>query len=214
MEKEDLPRDFNQFIKRLIIGLKGIYFRDVIKSSSGYNLIKADGVYLEAIKQIKDSIRKSLSNISYSVKKNYNGRANELSNYLEGIIKTHINNYIKDFNASVPKVGNKQQSAGYPDLIIEFDKKKYIYIEVKTYQKKTILSGLRTFYFKPSDNNKISESCPHILIGFEVESLGRNNRSPFLINDFKIIDLYKLKVNLKPEFNASNPDIYKICDKL
>ena len=214
MQKEGKPKDFVQFIKRLIIGLHKIYFRDVIKASSGYSLLKADGIYLSAIDKIKTSLKSSLSEISNSVKRNYNGRANELSNYLEGVIKNHINNNLADIKASIPAVGDKKQSAGYPDLIIEFDKNKYIYIEVKIYQEKTINSSLRTFYFKPSENNKISESCPHILIGFEVESLGKENRSPFIIKGFKIIDLYHLKVDLKPEFNASNPDIYKNCEEI
>lgn len=209
-----MSNEFNLFIKRLMKGARGILFRDVIKTSTGYNLIKADGVYLNTINKIKTSIRNSLSLISASTKKSYTGRANELSNYLEGVLKIHINNKLSDINASIPKVGKKKQSAGYPDLIIEFDKQKYIYVEVKIYQKKTINSKLRTFYFQPAENNKISESCPHILIGFEVESLGQNNRSPFIIKDFKIVDLYSLKVDLKPEFNASNPAIYKDCNEL
>lgn len=206
--------EFDSFIRRLIIGAPNVLFRDVIKSSCGFNILRADGIYLEAIKKIKKSLSEDLNPISNSVEKNYEGRANELSNYLEGIVKIHINNKLKDFVASIPTVGKNRQSAGYPDLIVEFDKKKYIYIEIKTYQEKTIKSGLRTFYFKPSEKNKINESCPHILFGFEVESLGENNRSPFRINNLKIIDLYDLKVTLKPEFNASNPMIYKNCREI
>ncbi len=207
-------KEFDLFIKRLIKGATNVLFRDVIKSSSGFNLLKVDGVYLEAVQKIKESLKADLKSISQSVEKNYKGRANELSNYLEGVLKTHINNKLKGFVASIPKAGKSKRSAGYPDLIVGFDKGKYIYIEVKTYQKKTINSSLRTFYFKPSKQDKIMESCPHILIGFEVESLGENNRSPFKINNFKIMDLYNLRVTLKPEFNANNPIIYRNCQEL
>ncbi|MBL7147960.1 MAG: hypothetical protein ISS82_03990 [Nanoarchaeota archaeon] len=206
--------EFDLFIKRLIKGAQNVFFRDVIKSSSGFNIYKVDGVYLDAILKIKESLKKDLGSISKSVERNYQGRANELSNYLEGVVKTNINNNLKGFVASIPKAGKNKQSAGYPDLIVEFERGKYIYIEIKTYQKKTINSGLRTFYFKPSEQDKVMESCPHVLMGFEVESLGRNNNSPFKINNFKIMDLYDLKVNLKPEFNASNPMIYKSCKEI
>lgn len=207
-------KEFDLFIKRLIEGAANVLFRDVIKSSCGFNIIKVDRVYLEAVKKIKESLKADLNSISNTVEKNYKGRANELSNYIENVIKTHINNKLKGFVASIPAIGKSKQSAGYPDLIVEFDKKKYIYIEAKTYQIKTIKSKLRTFYFKPSEKNKITESCPHILIGFEVESLGGNNRSPFKVNNFKIIDLYDLRVTLKPEFNANNPMIYQNCREL
>ena len=159
-------------------------------------------------------MKTDLNSISKSVERNYQGRANELSNYLEGVIKIHINNNLKGFVASIPKAGKNKQSTGYPDLIVEFERGKYIYIEVKIYQNKAINSSFRTFYFKPSKQDKIMESCPHILIGFEVESLGKNNTAPFRINNVKIMDLYDLKVNLKPEFNASNPMIYKSCKEI
>lgn len=209
-----LMEDFDIFVRRLIKGAKNVLFRDVVKSASGFNILKVDGVYLEAIKQIKESLKSDLDSISKSIEKNFSGRANELSNYLEGVVKTHINNKLRGFLASIPKAGKNRRSAGYPDLIVEFEKGKYVYVEVKTYQIKTINSSLRSFYFKPSEQNKIMESCPHIIIGFEVISLGRNNRSPFKINNFKIVDLYDLKVDLKPEFNANNPAIYRGCKEI
>lgn len=206
--------EFDSFIRRLIKGAQNVLFRDVVKSSSGFSIIKADGVYLEAIKKIKESLLKDLKSISQSVEKNFQGRSNELSNYLEGVLRIHINNKLKGFLASTPTTQKGKQSAGYPDLIVKFDEGKYVYIEVKIYQKKTSDSSLRTFYFKPSEQNKITGSYPHILIGFEVESLGGENKSPFRINSVKIMDLYTLKVNLKPEFNANNPMIYENCEEL
>lgn len=208
------PADFEVFVKRLIKGARDVLFRDVIMVSTGFEIVELSGEHLEIVKQIKENLNKSLDSISDDVKKNFQGRANEISNYLEHYFKVRLNNDLKGIKASIPKVGDKKQSAGYPDLIIEFDDKKYIYLEIKTYQHKTIDSNLRSFYFKPSENNKISESCPHILIGFEVDSIGKNNRSPFIVKSFKIVDLYNLKVDLKPEFNANNPSIYKRCKEI
>jgi hypothetical protein len=47
------------------------------------------------------------------------------------------------------------------------------------------------------------------LVGFVVESLGDNNRSPFIITNYEIVDIYDLEVNFKAEFNASNKDLYQ-----
>lgn len=207
MLQEKRNTEFNRFIKRLVTGAYDVYFRDVIKASSGQDVLEVKNEHLAAVKNIYQTINGSLQSISNNVQNNYVGRANELSNYLEKVIKDLINK-LPGFNATIPTVGTKKQTAGYPDLIVEFNGK-YIYIEIKTYQKKTLHSSLRSFYFEPSTKNKISHSCPHILIGFEVESLGQENRSPFMVKAFKIITLYDLKVDLKPEFNTNNPGIYK-----
>jgi hypothetical protein len=146
--------------------------------------------------------------MSEDVRENYNGRANELGNFLEPLLRDQINR-IKDFQASTPFTRHgRKQAAGYPDIVVRANGRT-LYIDCKIFQKKTAESSLRAFYFKPSENNKITESCPHVLVGFEVEAIGGGNKSPFVIKDFKIVNLYDLEVNFKPEFNANNPMIYK-----
>ncbi len=197
-----------QLIQRLIVGINNVYFRDVIKASSNYEIIYISKDMQPELQQLKTVFQKNLKNISSEVKTTYEGRSNELSNYMEKVVCDEINS-IDNFSAEKPKVNSKgKQSAGYPDLIITI-KGKPFYLEVKIFQLKTANSNLRSFYYKPSKNSKINQSCPHLLIAFEIESLGKENKSPFIINRFKIIDLYNLKVNLKPEFNASNIEIYK-----
>jgi hypothetical protein len=197
-------KDFKEFIQRLKIGALDVYYRDVIKATTGCEVIEVNDDYNEIIKSIKNILKNNLKEISNSIKLNYIGRANELGNSLEGILADYINR----INGFVTK-----RSVGYPDIILNANGK-YIYIECKIYQEKTIDSSLRSFYLKVSKSSKIKHSCPHILIGFEVESLSGENKSPFILKDFKIVDLYNLKVNLKPEFNASNPMIYRDCKKI
>lgn len=192
--------ELKEFINRLIVGVHNANFRDIIKASTGNQITKIDSRLKYELKYVKSTFNKNLSTISSTVKKDYRGRANELSNYMEVIVKDEINK-LQPFKAYRGK-----QSAGYPDLYVE-TKNSCFYLEIKIFQLKTQDSSLRSFYYKPSKQSKITKSCPHILIAFEVESIGKNNRSPFVINNFKIIDLYNLKVNLKPEFNASNIEI-------
>lgn len=199
--------DFKVFIKRLIQGADNVYFRDVIESATGKKILPVSPELKKELLKMKKCFSGNLKGISKHVEKNYTGRANELSNYLEPIISSEINK-LKNFKAIKPVLaGGKTQTAGYPDLFISVGAFKF-YLEVKTFQLKTKDSSLRTFYYQPSENSKVTISCPHLLIGFEVESKGESNRSPFIIKNFKIIDLYRLKVNLKPEFNASNIELY------
>ena len=196
------------FVKRLINSTQKVYFRDIILNATGNKILKIDKNVIKLLLLIKKTFNKNLSNIRKTVKTNYTGRPNELSNYIETIVIKEINK-LNGFKAKRPTVLNKgKQSSGYPDIFVEFGNTKF-YLEVKTFQPKTKDSSLRSFYYKPSKNSKVTMSCPHVLIAFEVESAGGDNKSPFIINDFKIVDLYDLKVSLKPEFNASNIEVYR-----
>ncbi len=201
--------EFDVFMKRLIRGAHDVNFRDVVKSASGNDVLEINGEYLVVAKILKEFLTKNLPKISDELKKNYVGRANEVSNFLEPIITMQLNS-IKGINVTIPTIAGRKQSAGYPDRLLQ-SKGLFMYLEIKTFQEKTEDSSFRTFYYKPSENNKITLSCPHLLIGFEVESLGTDNRSPFIIKKFNMMDLFNLKVSLKPEFNASNPMIYQSC---
>ncbi len=200
-------------MKRLIVGASKVSFGKVIKSSTGFEILKLESENRNLALEIKTFLEENLDQISKLVERNYNGRANELSNYLE----TFLINYMKRQNKfEIYRPNNSSQhtqTAGYPDYIVK-SKKSFIYAELKTYQDKTASSSLRSFYYKPSENNKITSSAPHILIGFNVESKGGENKSPFKIKGVKVLDLYNLKVTLKPEFNANNIDIYAGCEPI
>jgi hypothetical protein len=158
--------------------------------------------------RIKTYFKKNLPLISDYVKSHFVGRSNELSNWMEGEVAKELIK-IKGFEIKKPvRITGGMLSSAYPDLYVTTKSERF-YLEIKVFQNKTSNSSLRTFYYKPSDNSKVTVSCPHILLAFEVESLKGNNESPFVIKDFKMIDLYDLKVRLKPEFNASNIELYK-----
>lgn len=197
-------KEFQDFIKRLMKGARDVYFRDVIEVSTGQKVLEVDGKYLEIVSKIKGFLNSKLKEISAFIERNYEGRSNELGNFVEGVLVEYLG-MIKGFSI--------KRTVGYPDIDLDANGE-HIYIECKTYQAKTINSSLRTFYFKVSDKRGIKHTCPHILIGFEVKSLGGENKSPFVVKGFRIVDLYELKVDLKPEFNASNPMIYNKCKNL
>ena len=103
----------------------------------------------------------------------------------------------------------RAQAVGYPDGVLVAGNH-VLYFDVKIYQAKTKDTTLRSFYFQPTNQSKIHHDAPHFLIGFEVESLGGNNRSPFRIVDYSIVDIYDMNVSFKAEFNTNNKNIYNL----
>ncbi len=98
------------------------------------------------------------------------------------------------------------QRSGYPDLRITDDATGDVYyLDPKLMERGSVDSTLRTFYFEPKDTTlKISDDATHLLIGIEHD--GNDGDWQFL--GYRLVDLSKLKVRLKAEFQASNRDVY------
>ncbi|MBU2638211.1 MAG: hypothetical protein KJ955_04510 [Nanoarchaeota archaeon] len=81
-----------------------------------------------------------------------------------------------------------------------------IFIEIKATSKPEIGSP-RDFYYTPSSNSdkKINSNAPHLLLGFVTKQKGKEQ---FNLTGFKIVDVSKIKVSLKPEFNTDNLGVY------
>lgn len=62
------------------------------------------------------------------------------------------------------------QSAGYPDLLIFDDAERPTYLEVKTFNIKTMNSTLRSFFISPpKKKSKIEFDARHLLVAFQLE---------------------------------------------
>lgn len=204
--------DWNEFTK-VIAFLKNdideLYFRDVIKASTSHNIEPFNQETLTVMAVVENWISNNFTNLSNEVVNEYNGRANELGNFVEKKLREGLSK-IPGVKCVRPSLANgKIQSSGYPDCLIEINGFK-VYADVKTYQTKTCDSNLRSFFYQPTNNNKIHFEAPHCIIGFETESLGGDNKSPFKIIGFKIVDVFNLKVKFKAEFNAGNSEIYSL----
>jgi len=202
--------DWNEFklaISYLKKGIDELYFRDVIRAATDKSVLKFDNETINILIEINDYLAKNLERLSDKIEGEYNGRINELGNYIEAIVKTEINR-LPNITCATPTLKNgTAQSTGYPDYIIQSNDNT-IYADVKIYQEKTLNSTLRSFYYQPTNKVKILSDAPHCLIGFEIKSLGGNNNKPFKIIGYRIVDLYDLKMNFKAEFNADNIEVY------
>ncbi len=67
-------------------------------------------------------------------------------------------------------------------------------------------SSLRTFYYEPrGGTSKVHEDAVHLLAGFRHN--GESGRK-FRLDAWELVDLSKLLVQLKAEFQASNREVY------
>jgi hypothetical protein len=134
-------------------------------------------------------------------------RVNEASRYFEEGIHKHLN-AIDGIKSTVPLTrGGDHQAAGYPDLrLIDEESKQVFYLDPKLVEQGSLESSFRTFYFEPKNETlKITEDAVHLLVGIEHD--GKEGEWKFC--GWRLVDLSKLKVRLKAEFQASNADLYQ-----
>jgi hypothetical protein len=134
-------------------------------------------------------------------------RINEASKFFEDGILASINS-MPGFHCEVPptRSGGHQRS-GYPDLrITDMTTGLIFYLDPKLVEQGSAGSTFRTFYFEPKNETlKITDDAVHLLAGIEHD--GKDGQWTF--TGWRLVDLSKLHVRLKAEFQASNADLYQ-----
>jgi len=186
----------------------GIPFSTVIEEVTGKKIIKANSEYIKGkLGILANCFNKIVENSKIRPIKVK--RVNELGNALEPILKNQINTTKLKCGLPLTALGRKQ-SSGYPDLIME-DNDKTIYIEVKTYAKKegSLTSSFRSFYYEPKkDTSKVNKDGYHLLIAFGHIGKDEDNIG-YVLDDWHLIDLSKINVFFKGEFQSNNKNMYK-----
>jgi hypothetical protein len=135
------------------------------------------------------------------------GRVNEASRFIEDEIRKQVNT-LRGWKCTVPLTAEgREQRSGYPDLRIQTDRGIAFYLDPKLYEAGSRDSSLRTFYYEPKTlTGKIHEDAMHLLVGIaHTGSTARDLR----LKGWELIDLSRLKVQLKAEFQAGNRDVYR-----
>jgi hypothetical protein len=182
---EKLPtKDFFDIIMRRI---RNIPFSYVIEMTTGHKVIplsKEDKDVIDEIFKAAQAVLEEAKEEDYSTL-----RPNEISNRLEDKLRSKLNGVIPE-----------NKVAGYPNIMIERMGKVY-YVEVKLAEIDKLDSSFRTFYYEPVELAKVTKDARHIMVGFLHKAKS--------IIGFKIVDLSKINVNLKSEFNTNNKELYK-----
>jgi hypothetical protein len=173
-----------------------VAFSDVVKASSGFNVVPLDATNDKLDKELISNFNSILSRFlktSASTRSRFQGsRVNEVGRRIEELLVNELNKQ----PLSVKKLG----SAGYPDIEITHSGRT-IYLEMKT--SSVILdSSFRYFYY--TSGKKIKSNAKHLLLDITV-----SEESPhyWKIEKWALSDLSRLKLRLKCEFNASKSDL-------
>lgn len=185
-------------------------FATVATASSGRQVLPLTDspVHLRVIATLEKSLSATLAELNRTDSPVRNlRRINEASRFFEDGLLKHLN-ATPGFRCDVPpnRAGDRQRS-GYPDLrLVDQESKQVFYLDPKLVEQGSAGSTFRTFYFEPKNETlKITEDAVHLLVGIEHD--GKNRVWTF--TGWRIIDLSKLRIRLKAEFQASNADLYE-----
>lgn len=133
-------------------------------------------------------------------------RINEGSRFFEEGLMGKLN-AVEGLSCEVPLTrSGVAQRSGYPDLrVVDEESGEVFYLDPKLVEEGSVGSSFRTFYFEPKGETlKITDDAVHLLVGIEHD--GKVGEWNFL--RWRVVDLSKLRVRLKAEFQASNRDLY------
>ena len=134
-------------------------------------------------------------------------RINEASKFFEDGIHQHLNE-VTGLKCDIPPTrAGEHQRSGYPDLrIIDTESKLVFYLDPKLVEQGSAESTFRTFYFEPKNETlKITDDAVHLLVGIEHD--GKDQL--WIFTGWRLVDLFKLRVRLKAEFQAGNAELYQ-----
>ncbi|MCB1097227.1 MAG: hypothetical protein R3F19_10355 [Verrucomicrobiales bacterium] len=205
------PIQIEQLLFNSSSGVLKLPFSEVVQQVSGKRILpvdQADGVtalFIDAVAVASDRAIAQMNAANSPVKQLR--RINEASRLFEDALIQSIDS-TSEFEAGTPATaaGNHQRS-GYPDIrIVHVESQRVFYLDPKLYESTSENSSLRTFYFTPkAETNKVLDDACHLLLGIAHD--GNDGDWTFL--RWSLVDLSKLTVRLKPEFQASNRDIYR-----
>ncbi len=204
-----ISKELEGVISQMLKPLKGLPLGIVIEGLSGYKAIpfnnrsSRDRKVLSVLIRCADDVLKEVNK-----KGILRPRPNEVGNDIEPFVKKALNSL--GYQADTPMaINGKKKATGYPDIefIDEFGRSNYL--ECKTFNIDNINTTQRSFYLSPSDDFKITKDAHHFGISFEIyvqKSIGNNHL--YKVKSWKILDLSKLELDVKHEFNADNKRLY------
>ena len=206
--QEEYIRQLEQVISRFLEPLKGIPFPMAIKALTGFEVLTFDPSLSQNRKLIEQlSMATQLAGQEAYREGVFTARPNEAGNRIEPFVLKAIWEVGLKAYKPISKSG-RTKVAGYPDIQIEDQLGRTVYLDCKTYNTLTKDQTFRTFYFSPSNDPKITRDAFHLLISFELDIAQRKGERAFIPISWQIYTLDKLLVQVKHEFNASNRELY------
>lgn len=188
-------------------------FPTIVEACSGKKILPLDDshAHVRTISAIESALEKTLTELNAPDSPvRQLRRINEASRFFEEGLMKHLN-AAPGLSCGIPvnASGNHQRS-GYPDLrLVDEDTGSVFYLDPKLVEQGSAASTFRSFYFEPkTETLKITDDAVHLLVGIHHD--GHVGRWAF--TGWRLVDLSKLRVRLKAEFQASNADLYRESD--
>jgi len=206
--QDEYIKQLEETINKFLEPLKGIPFPVAIKAISGFKVLAFDKS-IDQNKKLLDQLSKAAQIGGRNAYEEgiITARPNEAGNRIEPFIVKALKQVGLTAGKPLSKSG-KKKAAGYPDIQIEDNEGKTIYLDCKTYNTLTKNQSFRTFYFSPSKDPKITRDAFHLLMSFELDIADRKGKRAFVPISWQIYTLDKLLIQVKHEFNASNKELY------
>ncbi|MEM3397064.1 MAG: hypothetical protein QW620_04410 [Thermoplasmata archaeon] len=212
-EEIEKIREYQKVIREILSAFESVSFPVIVESSTGFKVLSIDkdrdNDLIEDISSVARSIvlryhNQPINRDTYRkvIKRKANAfRPNEVGRILE----YEICNTPKDFKTIKEIVSLKQ--VGYPDIKIIDKTNKVIFVDIKATTRPDVGSP-RDFYYSTKEKTieKIKSDGFHLLLGFIIRE---TEPEQFTTVGWKLVDLSKIKVSIKAEFNADNLEIYK-----
>jgi len=209
---EEKKSDATEFISWLLQDdrdLRGIDFSEVLAATTGKKIIPVDSAidksWLEKLAVILNQTLAKLNDPFHPI--HSAGRINEASRFIEDELLVECAG-VQGWTCGIPKTSSgEEQRSGYPDLRLVLEDGSVVYLDPKLHAADSRESSLRTFYYEPkTTTGKVHDDARHLLIGVQ-HNEGQGGQLRF--EGWEIVDVSKIKVRLKAEFQASNKDMYR-----
>jgi hypothetical protein len=206
--QEDYIKQLEQAISRFLEPMKGIPFPIAIRALTGFKVLAFD-ISLDPNKKLLEQLSKAaeLGGKKAFQEGIFTARPNEAGNHIEPFVVESLRYVGLKADKPISKSG-KKKAAGYPDIQIDDQSGRKVYLDCKTYNTLTKDQSFRTFYFSPSEDPKITKDAFHLLMSFELDTAERKGKRAFIPISWQIYTLDKLLIQVKHEFNASNRELY------
>jgi len=206
--QEDYIKQLEQAISRFLEPMKGIPFPIAIRALTGFKVLAFD-ISLAPNKKLLEQLNKAaeLGGKKAFQEGIFTARPNEAGNHIEPFVVESLRYVGLKADKPISKSG-KKKAAGYPDIQIDDQSGRRVYLDCKTYNTLTKDQSFRTFYFSPSEDPKITKDAFHLLMSFELDTAERKGKRAFIPISWQIYTLDKLLIQVKHEFNASNRELY------
>jgi len=207
-DHEQYIRQLEEAIGRFLEPLRGVPFPIAIKALTGFEVLAFDPS-LERNKKLVEQLSKAaqLGGQKAYQEGIFAARPNEAGNHVEPFVVAAFRQVGLKADTPISKSG-KRKAVGYPDIQIEDENGRIVYLDCKTYNTLTKNQSFRTFYFSPSEDPKITRDAFHLLMSFELTTAERKGKRAFIPISWQIYTLDKLLIQVKHEFNASNRELY------